>query len=425
MASTSYPQSCCSVACCLVPAAGFPLGSMPAAQPMQMFVMAPGYTADMAPFSYSSADSNQFLANQGQWTWPVDGSWLNLNEQAPQQLPMGVDITQMTPTQYHMDTPMAPSLASKQPSSNNLRQRRLNTCHTEASHTQAACELDNESEDSLKSEAQAREVAAELLRGLSTGAEAQWSVLSRFQHLAFANQASCRAAQLALQDASSSQATLLASSLQGHVRRAAQSKHANYVVQKIVEVIPMARASFIVEELSGFAHEAACHRFGCRLLCRILEHLSPGDTATLDLLDEMLMNVEELCSHSFGSYVVRHILEFGLPQHKRRIASALLPRVGWYAKHRLASHVVESALKSCSPADQRALAKALLADSQAAVLATNQFGRHVMRALLAMPAEIRQEAEEALKQAEGQLKHSRFGKGMLQLLPAGSTRARF
>jgi len=62
-------------------------------------------------------------------------------------------------------------------------------------------------------------------------AEAQWSVLARFQHLAFANQMSSRAAQLALENASASNAALLASSFQGHVRRAAQSKHANYVVE--------------------------------------------------------------------------------------------------------------------------------------------------------------------------------------------------
>jgi len=256
-----------------------------------------------------------------------------------------------------------------------------------------------------------------LLKQLQAGGEAQWTALSQFQHLAFASQVSSRAAQLALQNATGNHATLLASGLQGHVRRAAQSKHANYVLQKIIEVMPMARAGFVVEELLGVAHETACHRFGCRLLCRILEHLSPDDWATLNLLDELLLNVEELCSHTFGSYVVRHILEFGLPEHRHRIARALLPHVAWHAKHRLASHVVEAALKTCSAEDQRALAEVLVEEKHIAGLATHQFGRHVVRALLMLPGNIKNEAEHALKQVEGQIKHSRFGKSILQTLP--------
>lgn len=134
----------------------------------------------------------------------------------------------------------------------------------------------------------------------------------------------------------------------------------------------MGRRSFLVEELLGVVDETARHRFGCRLLCRILEHMSAGDKATRDLLDEVLVNVGELCSHTFGSYVVRHILEFGLPEHKHRVASALLPQAKWHAKHRLGSHVVEAALRSCSQEDQIAIVKALLADQDVASLASSQ-----------------------------------------------------
>merc|ERR1712070_65496 len=114
---------------------------------------------------------------------------------------------------------------------------------------------------------------------------------------AFSSKVSCLAAQLALQEASAHHKALLASGLRGQVRRAAQSKHANYVIQKIVELLPISGVSFVVGELLGFGYETARHRFGCRLLLRILEHMSPGDEVTSSLIDDVLTNAEELCSH--------------------------------------------------------------------------------------------------------------------------------
>jgi len=134
------------------------------------------------------------------------------------------------------------------------------------------------------------------------------------------------------------------------VRHAVQSKHANYVVQKIVEIMPMKQAAFVAEELTGFGQEASKHAFGCRVICRILEHYSPSDCATSALLEDIAgRNLSEMCSHSYGSYVVRHILDFAGPEHKRLVAQALLPDVAGHSSHRLGSHVVEAALRCCLP----------------------------------------------------------------------------
>lgn len=153
---------------------------------------------------------------------------------------------------------------------------------------------------------------------------------------------------------------------------------------------------------------------GCASPCQHFCHKE----AAIELLEELLGSVEDLCSHAFGSYVIRHVLEFGLPEHKHRVATAMLPRVAWYAKHRLASHVVEAALKHCSPEDQSMLASGLLVPEQIAALATNQFGRHVVRALLATQGPLKQQTEATLRGVEGKLKYSRFGKALLQLVPA-------
>merc|ERR1719171_912678 len=113
------------------------------------------------------------------------------------------------------------------------------------------------------------------------------------------------------------------------------------------------------------------------------------------------MNIEQLCSHSFGSYVVRHILEFGLPEHRHRVTNALLPYVSWLAMDKLGSHVVEAALRFCPPEDLAAIVAELLADEDRLVyIATSQFGRYVIRALLEAPETLRQKAVDALTQVE-------------------------
>jgi len=268
-------------------------------------------------------------------------------------------------------------------------------------------------------------VADELLRQLERGHGAQRSAKEHFLYLAFRGQQESKTAQHALQIANKQKGMLLASSLRGHVRRASQNKHANYVVAQVVEIMPKGGASFIVEELSGVGCVTACHPFACRVLCRILEHLMPDDQATLELMEEVVVSVKNhnLCSHKYGSYVVRTLLEHGVPEHRHQVAIALLPKVASYAKHRLGSHVVEAALQFCSPEDQYYLAHALLANQQQVVaLATNSFGRHVVKALLACEV-AKRETEDALRQVEGELKHSKVAKALLQSLPTAAAAA--
>jgi pumilio RNA-binding family len=260
-------------------------------------------------------------------------------------------------------------------------------------------------------------MATSALEQFRAGGSEQWSAVAGFERLAFTSKVTSRAAQIILEEASMPEAAAFATGLRGHVRNAVLSKHANHVVQKITEVMPAARASFVVDELKGFGQEIARHCFGCRVLCRILEHLSPSDVSTMQLVEEVLADLQDLCSHSFGSFVVRHLLEFGLPQHRHRVAMALRADLAGYAKHKFGSHVVEGALRHASFDDQQVLARELLGDKeQLMFLASNQFGRHVVRALLATPGSLKKEAVDALRPMEGQLRASRYGKSVLQAL---------
>lgn len=238
----------------------------------------------------------------------------------------------------------------------------------------------------------------------------------RFVRMAFGDETSSRAAQRALEEASAAEQMALSAGLYGQVWAAMHSKHANYVITKAIEVMPVDRVGFITEELIGRGCEVARHRFGCRVLCRILEHLSPRDEKSMQLLDEVLVETHSLCTHAFGSIVIRHFLEHGLPQHKRRIAAAVLEDVAACATQRKGSHVVEEALRQCAPEDRRLLAERLL-EGGLAELAFGQFSRHVVLALLGTESEVRQRAIEALQLVAAQLAASKYGKTVLAQLP--------
>jgi hypothetical protein len=432
-----------------------------------MFMVAPMSAPVMMPqfdssgmVGYGAVPAN---VTNTPFTWTVGTAWPHLGEplfqeEAPMQLPMDagapMEFPQQAPVRYtdcefatsagwhshetvpeqiQMDASVLPPPVTDQVQKKNggragtLRHRRAQECsvspfqgvvtdlpkfdeplteHVRGTDTEAA---------------QVRGIASRMAALVQAGGDEKQSALAGFERLAFASNLSCRAAQMVLDQASVNDAAAFAAGLRGRVRSAVQSKHANHVVQKIIEVMPVSHASFVVDELKGVGLEVARHAFGCRVLCRILEHLSPSDSSTLELIEEVLADLDELCNHSFGSFVVRHLLEFGLPEHRHRVVTAIQKDLAGYAKHKFGSHVVESALRHASPEDQHILARELVANREhLMVLAANQFGRHVVRAMLAMPGGIKKEVVGTMLPMEDRLKSSRYGKSVLQALRAAT-----
>jgi hypothetical protein len=399
------------------------------------------------------------------FVWTPDASWQTyagttfFAEEAPQQLPMDNSVKetapvvtneidnhvcdsntydtavsqcqQEVPMQIQMDSEKAmvfqPQVKSTSNGVSTLRRRKGADGSAQESFGLGAdmVTIDNghadEEMDLDQSDRQARDIAEQMIQQLKAGGDAKRSAVAAFERLAFSSKVSSRAAQIILEETSMADAAAFAEGLRGHIRSAVKSKHANHVVQKITEVMPVALARFVVDELKGFGHALVRHCFGCRVMCRILEHLSPDDTSTNELVEETLTDVEELCSHPFGSFVVRHLLEFGLASQKHRIALALHTDLFSYAKNQFGSHVVEAALRHASFEDQEDLAKKLLADKEGLLfLSGNQFGRHVVRAMLAMPGDLKKEAVQALRPMESRLKASRYGKSVVQVLRTAS-----
>jgi len=196
----------------------------------------------------------------------------------------------------------------------------------------------------------------------------------------------CRVVQLALDVADRRVAAELAARLRGAVVAAIESPHANYVIQKIIKVLSLQEAPFIVDELRNLGLALACHEFGCRVFCRFLEHWA-GDESIIQLVDSILPATGDLIIHEYGHHVVEFVLKHGSPHHKSRIFVELRKDPLRKALVRSVAYVIEKALLLGSKEDQQALISDFMAASEdeMAALAKSQYGCMVLRALLRSP----------------------------------------
>lgn len=232
----------------------------------------------------------------------------------------------------------------------------------------------------------------------------------------------CRVVQKALKVAPKNLNEELVLELQGHILDAIDSPHANYVIQLVVEVMPVAHVTFVAEEILGVAARVARHRYGCRVIIRLLEH-SATEASTVSLVEELLTEAPALLRHSYGHFVLQAVLEHGLPCHKHCIALALQGQdededaLLLNANNRHASCVVETALMYCSQEDTESLCEKTLAKHcNVLALAENPFGCYVLNALLALRGKHAPTALSVLHDAAPQLQESKPGRRLLALL---------
>jgi len=219
----------------------------------------------------------------------------------------------------------------------------------------------------------------------------------------------CRVVQKALEVAVGEDRNLLVDQLRGHVRRLLESPHGNHVLQKCIEVMPADSLNFVVNELAAYPKgwvAVARHRFGCRVIERLLEHCSQEMTEMLMLA--VVADAHTLCCHPFGNYVIQHVLEYGSPAHRSQVVAALIEAdVVALAQHRMACNVIEKALENCGSKEQQALAQAILSVPPSLVsLRCSRYGRHVVRQLISvLPPKMYEEAMSQLK--SGSQKHGK------------------
>ena len=170
----------------------------------------------------------------------------------------------------------------------------------------------------------------------------------------------CRTVQRALQLADDADRMKLVQEFRGHVCKATESPHGNFVLQRLVELMRPADVSFVLDELISCAAAPALarHRYGCRVVERIIEHFPPRMLASH--VDDMLCDVQALCKHIYGNFVIQHLLEHGEQKHRKRIIQASNRDLKTVALDQYGGNVVDKALRFAPVEVQRRLADLVL-----------------------------------------------------------------
>jgi len=179
--------------------------------------------------------------------------------------------------------------------------------------------------------------------------------------------------------------TLLASELRNHVWAALKCRHANHVLQKCISTMRRTDFQFLIDELWLTVGKAARHRFGCRVLQRILEHGSPEQIG--GIVEYLLADAVGLCTDIWGIYVMQHLFEYGTKDQIARLSQVLEKHVAIFGTNEFAPTVLSKAFGYASPEDRTSLARALIMEP--GLLTTMGGSRHGTAA-----------AEEALEHAD-------------------------
>lgn len=148
----------------------------------------------------------------------------------------------------------------------------------------------------------------------------------RLVALAIESKGGSKLVQRALEVASPTQQTELVNKLKGFVSCLATSKHGNYVIQKLVEILPSSSCSYHcvgLEILTEFTCVVG-DKFGCRVVQRLLEHLDNSDYLRLRLIAAILESSSYLCWDDYGHFTVESLLEHGQASEQAYIVQTLL-----------------------------------------------------------------------------------------------------
>lgn len=196
----------------------------------------------------------------------------------------------------------------------------------------------------------------------------------------------CRRVQQALHEGDTYSRAQIATELRGHVWKAAEHRHANFVLQKCIQVLPPEASSFIIDELKTDAAWLAKSKTGVRVFQRLLEHCREQ---VHGMVSELLADARDLCVHQFGNYMMQHILEHGSVDQRHDLAASLL---GFLDKRMCSNEcgvgVISKALEYAGDEDRQAIAQALLKDKDRFIrVAMQRHGKDAIKELLKGPEE--------------------------------------
>mmetsp|Transcript_7221 Transcript_7221/g.18481 ORF Transcript_7221/g.18481 Transcript_7221/m.18481 type:complete len:339 (+) Transcript_7221:60-1076(+) len=209
----------------------------------------------------------------------------------------------------------------------------------------------------------------------------------------------------------------IAAELRGHICEAARCPHANYVLQHCIKVMKPNSVQFMIDELTfkgpGAVSQAARHKYGCRIVQRLLEQASPQQLH--GLIEALIAKGASVSRHVYGNYVMQHLMEHGTEDQCQRLVKAIETDLRGLSLDPHGCAVVSVALAGGTLEDRQRLARSLLRDQ--GLLPQMAFTRHghlaVRRSLAVLHDGEWEAAARQLRAASVSLGASRYGRIVL------------
>lgn len=206
----------------------------------------------------------------------------------------------------------------------------------------------------------------------------------------------------------------LASELVGHVWEALKCMHANHVIQKSITTNRPHVSQFVIDELTQHGAkgitQAARHRFGCRILQRLLEHCSEEQMSSI--VEVLLSDAVDLSSHTYGHYVMQHLFEQCSPDVVSHLSYSLQQHLPNMIADGYVGAVIGKALNHVDNEACVSLAAGLLQEhAHMVVMACSRWGYLAIKQALQLVSTSDQEKAFAeLTRCSNKLRSSRYGR---------------
>mmetsp|Transcript_136268 Transcript_136268/g.339807 ORF Transcript_136268/g.339807 Transcript_136268/m.339807 type:complete len:430 (+) Transcript_136268:52-1341(+) len=171
----------------------------------------------------------------------------------------------------------------------------------------------------------------------------------------------------------------------GHVAEGLRCPNANYLLQKVISSCDHDLLWPIINEITGKGHRSvahvACHKYGCRIIQRLIEHC-PGEQmrSLVEILFEEFLDISR---HAYGNFVVQNLLQHLAQDQRSRLVELVEKHVLELASHQHGCAVLGAALEHGDLADKCRLAEMVLEDSdQVSFMAGTKHGRSIITNLL-------------------------------------------
>jgi len=115
--------------------------------------------------------------------------------------------------------------------------------------------------------------------------------------------------------------------LQSHVLEATVGSRgcfANYLLQAVIQALPVERFTFVLEEMRSQVVNVALDPQGCRVLQRLLEHILHLEDHARMLMEELMPAIKRLAMDQFGNHVMQKFQEMASDHQKLELTKAFL-----------------------------------------------------------------------------------------------------